>query len=198
LEGVGAKPDVQSVNPADWVEIYGDHLLRYALFYVRCRAIAEDLVQETFLAALQSKHNFVGKSSEKTWLIAILKHKIIDYYRKIRRSMQLENEEAKENECMQIGKWKRSRKTDSESKDWHFDPALSAERKAFRATLDKCLSQLPPRMAAAFQLREIEQLNTKEICELLDVSERNLWVMFHRAKLCLRRCIELNWLKNTE
>jgi RNA polymerase sigma-70 factor (TIGR02943 family) len=197
LEEGEVKPNARMLNPNEWADIYGDQLLRYALIYVRCREIAEDLVQDTFLAALRSRDNFVGKSSEKTWLIAILKHKIIDYHRKSRRHMQLEEfndaiviEDGQPNGGRCIGYVR----TESKSKDWRFDPALSAERRAFRTMLDKCLSQLPPRMAAAFQLREIEQLSTKEICELLDVSEKNLWVMFHRARLSLRRCIESNWL----
>ena len=84
-------------DPAAWVDDYGDYLLQYALSYVRDKQIAEDIVQETFLAALQSQKTFAGQSSLKTWLGGILKHKAIDYYRKTRRNFQLEEDD---NTCL--------------------------------------------------------------------------------------------------
>ena len=68
-------------NPENWVDEYGDYLYRYALSRVKDPIIAEDLVQETFLAALKARHNFQGRSTARTWMIAILKHKIVDYIR---------------------------------------------------------------------------------------------------------------------
>jgi len=188
----------QPVNPVKWIDEYGNYLLCYALCYVRRQEVAEDLVQETFLAALQARSGFAGKSSEKTWLVGILKHKLIDHYRKSNRYSQLAGEidaDSLREGFVRSGTWVGFWKTGSEPKDWHLDPACNAEQSAFRAVLDSCLTQLTPRMAAAFELREIEQLSTKEICEVLAISERNLWVMLHRARQLLRRCIELKWLK---
>jgi len=189
------------VNPVEWIEEYGNYLLRYALCYVRGQEVAEDLVQETFLAALQSQGSFAGKSTEKTWLVGILKHKLIDHYRKTSRYSQLEDNveiNSVKDGFVRTGRWTGFWNPGSEPQGWHLNPACTAERQAFREVLNSCLSQMTPRMAAAFQLREVEQLSTKEICELLGVSERNLWVMLHRARQLLRRCIELKWLTGSK
>src|SRR5438552_17591458 len=90
---MGPKFTEQLIDPSTWVDEYGDYLLRYALSFVRDKQIAEDLVQETFLAALQSRSAFGGNSSERTWLVGILKHKAIDHYRKARRQNQFEEGE---------------------------------------------------------------------------------------------------------
>jgi RNA polymerase sigma-70 factor (ECF subfamily) len=186
----------QLVDPTTWVDEYGDYLLRYALSFVRDKQLAEDLVQETFLAALQSRSSFRGQSSEKTWLIGILKHKAIDHYRKTRRHSQFEDGEDADLQdgFVNSGKWVGFWQTGLEPRDWQFNPQRSAEQSAFRGILDGCLSQLSPRIAMAFQLREIDQRDTAEICLELNISESNLWVMLHRARLCLRRCIESHWL----
>jgi RNA polymerase sigma-70 factor (ECF subfamily) len=200
MEDKKLQPSSQLSDPAIWVDEYGDYLLRYALSVVRDKQIAEDLVQETFLAALQCRASFVGHSSEKTWLVGILKHKAIDHYRKSRRHSQLEeNEDADlQDGFVHAGKWAGFWKTGLEPRDWKFDPGKSAEQSAFRLTLEGCLSRLPPRLATVFELRELEQRDTKEICAELNISENNLWVMLHRARLCLRRCIELNWLNKSK
>lgn len=190
------KSTEQLVDPATWVDEYGDYLFRYALSFVRDKQLAEDLVQETFLAALQSRSNFSGQSSEKTWLVGILKHKAIDHYRKTRKQSQLDEGEDGElkDGFITSGKWVGFWQTGLEPRDWKLDPARQAEASALRGILGACLAQLPPRMATVFQLREVDQKNTQEICEQLSITESNLWVMLHRARLCLRKCIELNWL----
>ena len=68
-----------SLNPENWVDQYSNALYTYAIVRVRKPDVAEEMVQETFLAALQALKRFKGRSSEKTWLIGILKHKIIEY-----------------------------------------------------------------------------------------------------------------------
>ena len=190
----------QLSDPATWVDEYGDYLLRYALSVVRDKQLAEDLVQETFLAALQFRGSFGGHSSEKTWLVGILKHKAIDHYRKTCRQRQFEENEDVDLQdgFVRSGRWAGFWKTGLEPKDWKFDPGLSAEQNAFRTIFDGCLSRLSPRLANVFELREIEQLNTKQICMKLNISESNLWVMLHRARQFLRRCIELNWLSRKD
>jgi len=197
---MAAKGPESVVDPAAWVDEYGDYLLRYALSFVRDKQIAEDLVQETFLAALQCRGSFSGQSSEKTWLVGILKHKAIDHYRVARRHTQMDegaDEEPKDG-FVTSGKWAGFWQVGSGPKDWEFHPGIQAEQNAFRGVLENCLSNLAPRLARAFHLREIEQKDTKEICAELNISETNLWVMLHRARLCLRRCIELNWLNRTK
>jgi RNA polymerase sigma-70 factor (ECF subfamily) len=186
-----------SIDPAVWVDEYGDYLFRYALSYVRDKQVAEDLVQETFVAALQFHDTFCGRSSEKTWLIGILKHKAIDYYRRNRMNNQLSDLEdvraGISRGFLQGGKWANYWNTVLSPKDWRMDPSQSSEQNEFWTILEACLSKLPPRMARAFQLREVEQLGTKEICEILSISEANLWVMLHRSRLHLRQCFELMW-----
>ncbi|MBZ5509027.1 MAG: sigma-70 family RNA polymerase sigma factor [Acidobacteriia bacterium] len=200
MEGNTRQPVKHLVDPATWVDEYGDYLLRYALSFVRDKQIAEDLVQETFLAALQSRSSFIGQSSEKTWLVGILKHKAVDYYRKTRRHTQFDaNEDSDAQDgFVKTGRWAGFWQTGFEPTNWQFDPGRSAEQNAFQGILNGCLSRLSPRLATVFELRELEQRNTKEICAELNISESNLWVMLHRARQCLRRCIELKWLNRTK
>ena len=74
---------IHQINPNKWIDLYSDYLFNYTISRVSDREIAQDLVQDTFLAALKSMKNFKGEASERTWLISILKRKIIDHYRKI-------------------------------------------------------------------------------------------------------------------
>lgn len=187
---------VQLSNPAAWVERYGDYLLRYAMSYVRHKHAAEDLVQETFLAALRSRSSFVGESSERTWLIGILKHKIIDYFRANRRTNAFSDFSEEEDACNheELKRCSARATSDATVSEWHANPAARTEQEAFWTVLQQCLSKISPRMASAFSLREVEQLETKEICESLNISEANLWVMLHRARACLRQCLQSNWL----
>ncbi|MGB5369599.1 MAG: RNA polymerase sigma factor, partial [Flavobacteriaceae bacterium] len=71
------------LNPELWVDNYADYLFNYAIGRVSDVEIAKDLVQETFVAGLHSAKNYKGEAAERTWLIAILKRKVIDHYRKI-------------------------------------------------------------------------------------------------------------------
>jgi RNA polymerase sigma-70 factor (ECF subfamily) len=172
----------QTLDPTVWVEQHGDYLFRYALLRLRDPDLAETLVQETFLAALNSQEKFAGRSSERTWLVGILKHKIIDHFRRSSRERQ---EEEFFNER---GYWK------VEPTDWGIDPSTLVENQEFWRTLKHCVSELPPRTANAFLWREVDGLRSEEICKALDISAPNLWVMLHRARLHLRQCIEEHWL----
>lgn len=181
-----------SVDPINWVNEYGDGLLRYALSFVRDKSVADDLVQETFLAALTSRTAFTGKSSEKTWLFGILRHKAIDYLRKCRTEHQTEGRDELdfvESTRVLPGLWRK----DLIPTDWRSDPNASAQQAAFWGIFNSCLSELSPRMANAFMLREMEGMSAKEICEVLNLTESNYWVVLYRARTILRRCIEKNW-----
>src|SRR5262249_60497286 len=72
-------------DPETWVDRYGDGLYRYALLRLRAPDLAADVVQETFLEALRVRHTFARRSSERTWLIGILRHKIVDQLRRASR-----------------------------------------------------------------------------------------------------------------
>jgi RNA polymerase sigma-70 factor (ECF subfamily) len=178
-------------DPADWVDRYGDYLFRYALLRLRDRSAAEDLVQETFLAALKNRETFSGGSSEATWLVGILKHKIADHFRRQAREGSLPDGEppdpSGDTPFGATGHWT------SGPADWGGNPPDLLRQKEFLEELTKCLSGLSPAQANAFTLREIEGLSTGEICKILDVTETNLWVILHRARMHLRRCLETRW-----
>ena len=173
-------------NPVGWLEQHGDYLYAFALSRLHNQAAAEDLVQETLLSAFESYQRFSGNSSEKTWLTGILKHKIIDYYRRASREIVWETDET--DFFDESGRWRES------PADWNATPESLLERKEFQTILQKCLSDLPENLATVFTLREIQGLKTKEICEILNISPNNLWVLLHRARLQLRQAIENKWL----
>jgi len=183
-------------NPERWVEEYGDYLFRYALGRLRDPLRAEDAVQETFLAALKGLENFHGRSAEKSWLVGILKNKIFDYFRKAGREtpfadLQFYEDEEQgtfEREGLTTGAWV----ADAGPQEWR-DAGASLDNEVFWQTYRDCTSRLPRNVATAFNLREVDGIATPEICSLLNITENNLWVMLHRARLALRRCLELNW-----
>ncbi len=185
-------------DPEFWVDKYADYLYRYALTRLREKRLAEDMVQETFLAALKSQDSFAGQSSEKTWLVGILKNKIIDHFRKSHREISTEDietfqsagDEDFETGGNNTGQWKINKRP----VDWMIDSSNPAEINEFWKFLEICLSRIPKQIADIFILREIEGLENKEICNEIGVNPTNLRVMLHRARKQLRRCLEVNWI----
>jgi RNA polymerase sigma-70 factor (ECF subfamily) len=184
-------------NPENWVDEYGDFLYRYALSRVKDPTIAEDLVQETFLAALKARQNFQGRSTARTWMIAILKHKIVDYIRKKVREPASDKVESLSDAAVNDsvdgsfasdGEWK------NRPAEWAVNPTKLYEQKEFFDILYRCLGELPGRQAKAFMMREIDGLSTDEICKALGISATNSWVILYRARMLLRQCLEINWL----
>ncbi|MBW1696748.1 MAG: sigma-70 family RNA polymerase sigma factor [Deltaproteobacteria bacterium] len=182
------------IDPDQWVDQHGDYLYRFALSQVRDAGTAEELVQETFVAALRSQNNFKGRSSFRTWLIAILKHKIIDFFRKKSREDPRDDTEKYDDSTDRFfdakGAWK------IRPARWNTNPMEAYEQHEFMEVFYRCLSQLPERIAQAFTLREINGLSTEEICKLLNITATNCWVILYRARMSLRRCLELQWLKS--
>lgn len=180
-------------TPDQWLVLYGDILYRYGIARVREVGIAEDLVQETFLTALKAKESYSGKASEQTWLIAILKHKILDYFRKTSREKAKQFDEhlagdADNNYFDQEGNWKNN----IPSSSW---PDKSLEQEQFLSILLECIDRLPARMAQLFILREIDGMKSEQICELASISTmNNFWVILSRARGQLRHCLNKNWL----
>lgn len=185
------------LDPTAWVDEHGDFLFRYAIVRLRDESLAEDLVQETLLAAIQAVDSYSGKSAERTWLVGILKHKIIDLFRKRSREVPLDPSETDLSEFDPLFE------RDDEFKDhwndylspriWRRSPADALQENEFFGVLQNCMSKLPERVASVFSLREMNGLDTDEICEILSLSSSNFWVMMHRARMALRRCIEINW-----
>jgi RNA polymerase sigma-70 factor (TIGR02943 family) len=176
--------------PEKWVEAYGDKLYRFALTRVRDTGIAEDLVQETFLAALEGKRNFKGHSSVLTWMIGILKHKLIDYLRKSQKEFAVENIEsytvATDDLFDEKGRWKTG------PAKWVSDPMGRLEQHEFFKIFHNCLDHLGKRLSLIFTLREVDDLETEEICKILSITTTNLWVLMYRARTKLRTCLEKN------
>jgi RNA polymerase sigma-70 factor (ECF subfamily) len=189
-----------TINPSKWVSLYSDYLFNYAITRIQNKDSALDLVQETFLAALKSKDNFRGESTEKTWLTSILKRKIIDLYRK-KASKKEDNETYDKLQATgfespfsegDIGD--RAWSPNSRPNDWH-DENFSIESEEFQKILENCMSRLPDKWAACFSLKVIEEEITESVCKELDITPSNLWVILHRARLQLRECMEKQWFK---
>lgn len=183
-------------DPEQWVDLHGDYLFRYALMRLRDPAKAEDAVQETFLAALKGGKAFAGRSAEKSWLVGILKNKIYDHYRKAGRETSFTDMEFYADaegegfvsEGLHQGGWRQ----ELAPQEWP-NPGAGLDSELFWKAFRDCSNKLPKNVAAVFTLREVDDLESKEICSLLNISESNLWVMLHRARLALRRCLEVNW-----
>jgi len=177
------------IDPDSWIDQYGDYLYRYAFLRLGNHATAEDVVQETFLSALKSRSNYSGRSSEKTWLTGILKHKIVDQIRKwIRDAVPVDIPALEEQLFNEKGHW------NTKLAKWPANPRTLIKRKEFRDILAFCLSLLPPRSAAVFSLREMDGMDTKEICNNFNISPTNCMVIMHRVRLSLRNCLEKRWL----
>jgi len=160
---------------------------------VRDAALAEDLLQETLLAAVGSHQAHAGRSSERTWLVGIMKHKVIDYFRRIARNaeFQLMLEDDDESEWFEkSGPWCGHWREDRAPLSW---PIHALESREFWETFERCLAKLPRQMSIAFTLREIDGLSSSEICEILKVTPSNLWVLLHRSRVKLRQLLESEW-----
>ena len=182
-------------DPSRWLDCHGDYLFRYALVRVREATLAEDLLQETLLAAVGSYQGHAGRSSERTWLVGIMKHKVIDYFRRVARNAQLSltAEDDEDIECFEMsGPWRGHWRKDQAPTRW---PIHVLESRDFWRTLEQCLSQLPQQMSIAFTLREIDGLTSTEICEILNITPNNLWVLLHRGRNKLRHLLEVEWFQ---
>jgi len=184
--------DLKLQDPAAWVHEHGDAMFAYALSRVRKPDVAEDLVQDALLAALESAQTFEGRSSERTWLIGILRHKVLDHFRRVRRT--------KESPDVQIGEahktmglYSKRGRWSPKPGAWGADPAEAYENSEFWAIYHACREALPTTYAEAYILRELEGLPPKDVCNILDISATNLSVRLHRARLFLRHCLETNW-----
>lgn len=187
--------DSSILDPKKWVERYADYLFRYAILRINDHDLARDLVQETFLAGLKGLAGFAGKSTERTWLTAILKYKIIDLYRKessglasIKYSKQ---EEASQDDFFykDNGHWK---------KEYAPTPfaqlADPLQDKEFNRVLQDCMKKLPKLWASVFAMKHMDDEKTEVILDELRLSQANFWVIIHRTKLSLRACLQKNWL----
>ncbi len=188
------------IDPSRWIDEHGDTLFRFAFARLRNEVAAEDLVQDTLLSAIQSLENFGGKSSERTWLIGILKHKLIDHYRKYSKQVQLTEEDTDLSDLdgffSRPDKWNGHWAIALRPVDPEQSPDQVMERSEFWEVMNRCLSALPEKVASVFALREMDGMSSEEICSALELSANNFWVIMHRARMQLRRCIEIKWFKH--
>ena len=176
------------------IERFRPYLTRYALLQLRDQSAAEDVVQETLLAAIQGAQGYSGRSTVKTWLTGILKHKIIDQLRRQLREQPLvqgEDDDRTEGDIVDAlfrpdGHWQ------SFPRGWD-DPERALEARHFWETLEMCSKLMPAKTARVFMMREVMELSTEEICKELNISATNCWVMLHRARLSLRECLQARW-----
>ncbi|MBS4061605.1 MAG: sigma-70 family RNA polymerase sigma factor [Bacteroidetes bacterium] len=176
-----------------WVQEFAPSMRAWAMRRINDKEVAEDLVQDTFVAALQSFQSFEGKSNPKTWLFSILKHKILDYFRKkYKQNYVLAGDLGKgffEGFFNRNSSWNENKKP--QNWDGHETELLDDEN--FRAVLKLCMKLLPELWLSAVSLKYLEEKKGPEICEDLGISQANFWQILHRAKLQLRECINNEW-----
>lgn len=184
------KRSISKSNAHDWLNAHGDYLYRFALARLRDPHQAEDVVQETFMAAIKS-NNFAEQSSPRTWLTGILKHKIIDSIRKGSREtaasdMMSEQDINMDDFFDKSGHWA------DKSTSWHM-PDNALEQQQFLRVLQSCLDRIPNKLATIFMMRDVHETDNEEICKDLNISPTNAWVMLYRARMGIRKCLEINW-----
>lgn len=180
---------------ARWLEEHGDFLYRFAFFQLHDAPAAEDLVQDTLIAAWSARAKYAGEASERTWLTAILKNKIVDHFRRVRRESpgEMSLDEGFSDEDLDglfnaNAHWRLRPANPGE-------PARALEDKQFWRALNDCLADLPAAQAQAFMLAELHEMPTAEMCKVLQLSTSNVWVVLHRARMRLRLCLEARWLR---
>ena len=181
------------LNPHQWVNAHADYLYAFAIKRINDDEQAKDLIQETFLAALQKVRNFEGKASERTWLTAILKNKIVDVYRQKSSVLTKNQKEAVQEQSdffADDGHWI----SENGPKEFGIEDKDHLINKEFELTLKKCMEKLPALWMAAFTMKHIDDEPTNTICAELKVSSSNFWVIIHRAKLNLRACLQKHWI----
>jgi RNA polymerase sigma-70 factor, ECF subfamily len=174
-----------ATEPCDWLSVHGDYLFNLAVGQVRDPLVAEDLVQETFLAAIRARERFSGRSSDRTWLVGILRHKIYDHLRRVCRERPAHADQTPGHPNKEA--WDDSLLWAHEVAAECMEPSRRMELAEFRDALEAALGKLPTRIAQVFQLYEVEERPNPEVCARLNISENNLWVMLHRARKQLQQ-----------
>jgi RNA polymerase sigma-70 factor (ECF subfamily) len=169
-------------------------MVKFAHLHLSDRHLAEDAVQEALAGALQGAQRFAGRAALKTWVFAILKHKVADLLRHKQRvvdasSLLKEGEDDPGAELFtERGHWLK----EATPQTWHC-PEASLSQQQFWAVLEVCLDGMPPAQARVFMMREFMGFETQEICDTVQVSQANFFVMMHRARLRLRECLDQRW-----
>lgn len=172
-----------------WLEDYGDYLFSYALLKVKDTHLAEDFVQETLLAAITAEKNFSHRSSVRTWLTSILKHKIIDHFRRQGREIAI-GDLVNQDETDHLDLFFKSNGGWIEKPEAFLTPESALQQKEFWEIFQHCLSGLKPQQAEIFLAKEIHGMSNSEICKDFSITPTNAWVLTHRARLSLSSCLK--------
>lgn len=166
-------------DPEKWVDQHGDALLRFALVRVGDRSTAEDLVQETLLAAWRGRHAFDAASTPRTWLVGILKRRVADHFRRVGRQPPT------------------AAGAGADAIEHAPEPPSRAnagpEAAEFWRVITACTADLPEHLARAFRLRAFGDAEPAAICDAEGITRKNLSVRLHRARQLLRKCLETRW-----
>jgi len=201
LEKRTTRPANASQQINTWVNQYTDDLVRWSYYKTQNKEIAEDLVQETFLAAFRSFEGFKNRSHPKTWLFSILNNKIIDYHRKKFKELVHTQSDLKshgnerdilEKIYNENGRWRK----EARPAEWETEAIHLLDNLEFKKVLQYCLEELPGMWFSAIQMKYLEEKDGNEICQDLGISPSNFWQLLRRARLQLRACIELKWYKS--
>jgi len=189
---------IQTTSPSEtlrqWIIDYSDALYTRAFYKTSNKETAEDLVQDTFFAALEAIPKFEFKSQPKTWLISILNNKIAEYYRKAYKgALQPESRQGFRNVFDIYFDENEEWQKDQQPTEWQIEQSNLLDDEGFLRTLQNCMNKLPEAWSAAIQLKYLEEKKGEIICQELKLSSTNFWQILHRAKLQLRKCLELNW-----
>ncbi len=178
-----------TINPNLWVDKYSDYLFNYTIARVSDRELAQDLISETFLAGLKAMENFKGDATERTWLISILKRKIIDYYRKSNSKKGKAEVHINYRDDESEGDWLEERVADP------FDRTAEdrIENEELGSAIIKCLEKLPEKQRHIFKMKTIDNFDTETICNEFAITPSNFWVIIHRARTAMASCMEKDW-----
>lgn len=189
---------INAGDPAQWLDQHGDYLFACAVRHLCDAPAAEDVVQETLLAAIASRDKFEARSSVRTWLTAILKHKLLDHQRQakrlqtskasaVQRASDEEVERWVDQQFTPSGKWK------NPPGNWGNSPQDGPEQEEFRAILARCVEKLPAKAAETLMVAERQEGDAESIGNILSLTATNVRVLLYRARSALRRCLEVHW-----
>ncbi|MDQ3192985.1 MAG: sigma-70 family RNA polymerase sigma factor [Bacteroidota bacterium] len=180
----------------EWVGEFSDEFYKWAYYKTSDAEASRDLVQDVFLAALKSIDKFEGKSNPKTWLFSILNNKIADYFRKQYKQLVINESDLLKNEngdsfFEQTGCWKQT----AHPAYWPVEEENLLDNNNFKLQLADCMGKLPDSWSTIIKLKYLSGIDGKDICQEAGVSQTNYWQILHRAKLQLRKCLEMYWFK---
>ena len=187
----GSDPKQSDANA--WIDEHSDYLFNYAFSRLRDEDAAEEVVQQTFFSAFKARHQYAGRGAFRAWLTGILKRKIIDFLRSRNRDSATGIEDGPDIAEQLFdgrGKWH------NDPRIFGSDPGNQIESEEFWKVFQGCLSKLPGKQGSVFFLREIDEETSDNICQALSITSSNLWVLLHRARLGLARCLKVNWDEN--